>query len=161
MQDKSGATTPKVKDWVNPNLLKSLEFKSPNAEPKDVFSTTTLGYTKAIKNTKIDYKKKGEEEKQHRLRMRHLVLDPHFDYGYDPKNNCPSNEERVVEGIPKWEAPLTFDTHEFEENKQLAEKQNFNIGPGIAGGKPAEKDVWINQFSDSFMRATFSTSGSK
>ena len=66
MQDKtvSGTVTPKVnKDWVNPNLLENLEFKSPNAESKDVFSTTTLGYTKAIKATKIDYKKKVEEER--------------------------------------------------------------------------------------------------
>ena len=66
MQDKMvGATaTPKVtKDWVNPNLVESLEFKSPNAEPKDVFSTTTLGYTKAIKSSRIDYKKKVEDEK--------------------------------------------------------------------------------------------------
>lgn len=116
------ATPQANKDWVNPNLIESLEFKSPNAEPKDVFSTTTLGYTKAIKATKIDYKKKVEDEKQHRLRMRRLVLDPHFEYGFDPNNNCPSNEEMVSQGIPKWEAPLTFDKHQYEENKQLAEK---------------------------------------
>jgi hypothetical protein len=64
MTEKPGSNTPKIsKDWVNPNLIESLEFKSPNAEPKDVFSTTTLGYTKAIKSTKIDYKKKVEDEK--------------------------------------------------------------------------------------------------
>jgi hypothetical protein len=66
-----------------------------------------------------------------------------------------------AEGIPKWEAPLTYDKHQYEENKTLVEKQNFTISSGIAGGKPAEKEVWINQFSDSFMRATFSQSGSK
>jgi hypothetical protein len=162
MQDKGGSATPKAfKDWVNPNLVENLEFKSPNAAPKDVFSTTTLGYAKAIKSTKIDYKKKVEDEKQHRLKMRRLVLDPHFDYGYDPKNNCPSNQEMEAEGIPKWEAPLTFDNHQCEENKQLVEKQNFTISSGIAGGKPAQQDVWINQFNDSFMRATFSQTGSK
>jgi hypothetical protein len=58
-----------------------------------VFSTTTLGNAKAIKSTKIDYKKKVEDEKQHRLKMRRLVLDPHFEYGFDPNNNCPSNQE--------------------------------------------------------------------
>ena len=110
MKDKLGTATPKAyKDWVNPNVIESIEFKSPNADPKDVFSTTTLGYTKAIKSNKIDYKKKAEDEKQHRLKMRHLVLDPHFDYGYDQNNNCPSNAEMEAEGIPKWEAPLTFD----------------------------------------------------
>jgi hypothetical protein len=93
MQEKVGANTPKIsKDWVNPNLIESLEFRSPNAEPKDVFSTTTLGYTKAIKSSRIDYKKKVEDEKQLRLKMRRLVLDPHFDYGYDQNNNCPSND---------------------------------------------------------------------
>lgn len=65
MQEKpNGAFTPKVNiDWVNPNRVESLEFKSPNAEPKDVFSTTSLGYTKAIKSSKIDYRKKIEDEK--------------------------------------------------------------------------------------------------
>ena len=66
MTDKEGSATPKVfKDWVNPNLQENLEFKSPNAAPKDVFSTTTLGYAKAIKSTKIDYKG--------RLRMRSSI----------------------------------------------------------------------------------------
>jgi hypothetical protein len=92
--------------------------------------------------------------------MRRLVLDPHFEYGFDPKN-CPTNEEMKAEGVPKWEAPLSYDTHQYEENKQLIEKQNFTISSGIAGGKPAQQDVWINQFSDSFMRATFSQTGSK
>ncbi len=139
MQEKVGANTPKIsKDWVNPNLIESLEFRSPNAEPKDVFSTTTLGYTKAIKSSRIDYKKKVEDEKQIRLKMRRLVLDPHFDYGYDPNNNCPSNEQMQAEGIPKWEAPLNYDKHQYEENKNLVEKQNFTISSGIAGGKPAQ-----------------------
>lgn len=54
--------------------------------------------------------------------MRRLVLDPHFDYGYDPNNNCPSNEQMQAEGIPKWEAPLNYDKHQYEENKNLVEK---------------------------------------
>lgn len=70
--------------------------------------------------------------------MRRLVLDPHFDYGYDPNNNCPSNEQMQAEGIPKWEAPLNYDKHQYEENKNLVEKQNFTISTGIAGGKPAQ-----------------------
>jgi len=42
-----------------------------------------------------------------------------------------------------------------EENKALVEKQNFTISTGIAGGKDAEKEVWINPFTESFKRATF------
>jgi hypothetical protein len=72
-----------------------------------------------------------------RLKMRRLVLDPHFDYGYDPNSNCPSNDQMAAEGIPKWEAPLTYDKNQCEENKTLVEKQNFTISSGIAGGKPA------------------------
>ena len=50
-KEKVGTVTPNEaeKDWINPNRIENLEFRSPNAEPKDVFSTTTLGYTKAIK----------------------------------------------------------------------------------------------------------------
>jgi hypothetical protein len=73
-------------------MIESLEFKSPNARPFDIFKTTTLGYTKAIKSSRIDYKKKLDDELKHRLGMRQLVLNQHFDYGFDPNNNCPSNE---------------------------------------------------------------------
>jgi len=103
-------------------LFENLEFRSPNAEPKDVFSTTTLGYTKAIKSTRIDYIKKLEDEKQQRLRMRKLVLDPHFEYGYDPNKNIPTNEQMKSEGIPKWIAAREHDKGQCEENKQLVEK---------------------------------------
>jgi hypothetical protein len=56
-------------------MIESLEFKSPNARPIDIFKTTTLGYTKAIKSSRIDYKKKLDDELKHRLGMRQLVLN--------------------------------------------------------------------------------------
>ncbi len=50
----------------------------------------------------------------------------------------------------------SYNTKEQEENKSLVEKQNFSISAGIAGGKEAEHEVWINPFDRSFKKATFS-----
>jgi hypothetical protein len=71
---KDGSQTPASKDFINPNRMENLELKSPNAEPRDVFSTTNLGYANSFKSTKLDYKKKLQDEKQHRLRMRKVIL---------------------------------------------------------------------------------------
>ena len=54
--------------------------------------------------------------------MRRIVLDPHFEYGFDPNSNCPSNEHMKAEGIPKYESVVGYDLHQMEENKNLAEK---------------------------------------
>jgi len=54
----------------------------------------------------------------------------------------------------------SYSTKEQEENKSLVEKQNFSISAGIAGGKEAEHEVWVNPFDRSFKKATFSQSGS-
>jgi hypothetical protein len=77
-----------------------------------------------------------------RYSMDYIVVDYYTNAGdwwafCDPKN-CPTNDEMKAEGIPKWEAPLAYDTHPYEENKHLVEKQNFTISSGIAGGKPAQ-----------------------
>jgi hypothetical protein len=47
-----------------------------------------------------------------------------------------------------------------EENKTLVEKQNFTISSGIAGGRDAEKEVWINPFTSNFKKATFTANNS-
>jgi hypothetical protein len=129
---------------VHPNLVENLEFASPNASPGDIFKTTTLGYTKAIKTSRIDYRKKLDDELKHRLNMRKLVLNQHFDYGTDPNNNCPSNEQKWHEGTPLFKEVTSYSKANLEENKNKIEKQNFTISQGIPGGKDAEKDVWVN-----------------
>jgi hypothetical protein len=129
---------------VHPNLVENLEFASPNASPGDIFKTTTLGYTKAIKTSRIDYRKKLDDELKHRLNMRKLVLNQHFDYGTDPNNNCPSNEQKWHEGTPLFKEVTSYSKADLEENKNKIEKQNFTISQGIPGGKDAEKDVWVN-----------------
>ena len=129
---------------MHPNLVENLEFASPNAQPGDIFKTTTLGYTKAIKTSRIDYRKKLDDELKHRLNMRKLVLNQHFDYGTDPNNNCPSNEQKWNEGTPLFKEVTSYSKADLEENKNKIEKQNFTISQGIAGGKDAEKDVWVN-----------------
>ena len=58
-------------------------------------------------------------------------------------------------GRPAWEQATQYTTKDMEENKALVEKQNFTISTGIAGGKEAEQEVWINQFQHSFKKATF------
>lgn len=129
---------------MHPNLVENLEFASPNASPRDIFKTTTLGYTKAIKTSRIDYRKKLDDELKHRLNMRKLVLNQHFDYGTDPNNNCPSNEQKWHEGTPLFKEVTSYSKADLEENKNKIEKQNFTISQGIPGGKDAEKDVWVN-----------------
>lgn len=129
---------------MHPNLVENLEFASPNASPGDIFKTTTLGYTKAIKTSRIDYRKKLDDELKHRLNMRKLVLNQHFDYGTDPNNNCPSNEQKWHEGTPLFKEVTSYSKADLEENKNKIEKQNFTISQGIPGGKDAEKDVWVN-----------------
>jgi hypothetical protein len=129
---------------LHPNLVENLEFASPNASPGDIFKTTTLGYTKAIKTSRIDYRKKLDDELKHRLNMRKLVLNQHFDYGTDPNNNCPSNEQKWHEGTPLFKEVTSYSKADLEENKNKIEKQNFTISQGIPGGKDAEKDVWVN-----------------
>ena len=129
---------------MHPNLVENLEFASPNASPGDIFKTTTLGYTKAIKTSRIDYRKKLDDELKHRLNMRKLVLNQHFDYGTDPNNNCPSNEQKWHEGTPLFKEVTSYSKANLEENKNKIEKQNFTISQGIPGGKDAEKDVWVN-----------------
>jgi hypothetical protein len=54
----------------------------------------------------------------------------------------------------------SYSKTDLEENKNRIEKQNFTIATGIPGGKPAEKDLWTNQFTSSFHRATFTKNGS-
>jgi hypothetical protein len=130
--------------FVHPNLVENLEFASPNAQPGDIFKTTTLGYTKVIKTSRIDYRKKLDDELKHRLNMRKLVLNQHFDYGTDPNNNCPSNEQKWNEGTPLFKEVTSYSKADLEENKNKIEKQNFTISHGIPGGKDAEKDVWVN-----------------
>jgi|APCry1669189034_1035192.scaffolds.fasta_scaffold517144_1 hypothetical protein len=49
----------------------------------------------------------------------------------------------------------SYNKKDMEENKQLVEKQNFSIQHGIAGGKSAEEEIWINPFNQKFMKATF------
>ena len=142
--------------FIHPNLVESLEFKSPNATPRDVFATTNTGYTKAIKSTRIDYQKKLDDELKHRLQMRRIVLDQSFEYGFDPRNNCPSNEQKMYEGVPLYREVTGYSTAVQEENKSKIERQNFTISHGIAGGREAEKEVWINQFTNSFHKASFS-----
>lgn len=78
-----------------------------------------------------------------------------FEMGFDPHGNCPSNDKMREAGKPAWEQTLNFSTRDMEENKTLVEKQNFTISTGIAGGKVAENEVWINPFTESFKRATF------
>jgi hypothetical protein len=129
---------------VHPNLVENIEFNSPNASPGDIFKTTTLGYTKAIKTSRIDYRKKLDDELKHRLNMRKLVLNQHFDYGTDPNNNCPSNEQKWNEGTPLFKEVTSYSKADLEENKNKIEKQNFTISQGIPGGKDAEKDLWVN-----------------
>jgi hypothetical protein len=129
---------------VHPNLVENIEFNSPNASPGDIFKTTTLGYTKAIKTSRIDYRKKLDDELKHRLNMRKLVLNQHFDYGTDPNNNCPSNEKKWNEGTPLFKEVTSYSKADLEENKNKIEKQNFTISQGIPGGKDAEKDLWVN-----------------
>jgi hypothetical protein len=92
--------------------------------------------------------------------MRKLVLNQHFDYGTDPNNNCPSNEQKWHEGTPLFKEVTSYSKADLEENKNKIEKQNFTISHGIPGGKDAEKDVWVNQFTNSFHKATFSKNGS-
>ena len=129
---------------MHPNLVENIEFNSPNASPGDIFKTTTLGYTKAIKTSRIDYRKKLDDELKHRLNMRKLVLNQHFDYGTDPNNNCPSNEQKWNEGTPLFKEVTSYSKADLEENKNKIEKQNFTISQGIPGGKDAEKDLWVN-----------------
>ena len=112
---------------MHPNLVANLEFASPNAGPADIFKTTTLGYTKAIKTSRIDYRKKLDDELKHRLNMRKLVLNQHFDYGFDPNNNCPSNEQKWIEGTPLYKEVTSYAKADLEENKNKIEKQNFTI----------------------------------
>ena len=102
-----------------------------------------------------------EDEKQHRLRMREIVLGNKFEYGFDPHSNCPSNRERQEEAVPLYKEVSGYSTRRLEENKSLVEKQNFTIGTGIPGGKEAEHEVWINPFDRSFKLASFSQSGSQ
>lgn len=129
---------------MHPNLVENIEFNSPNASPGDIFKTTTLGYTKAIKTSRIDYRKKLDDELKHRLNMRKLVLNQHFDYGTDPNSNCPSNEQKWNEGTPLFKEATSYSKADLEENKNKIEKQNFTISQGIPGGKDAEKDLWVN-----------------
>lgn len=129
---------------MHPNLVENIEFNSPNASPGDIFKTTTLGYTKAIKTSRIDYRKKLDDELKHRLNMRKLVLNQHFDYGTDPNSNCPSNEQKWNEGTPLFKEVTSYSKADLEENKNKIEKQNFTISQGIPGGKDAEKDLWVN-----------------
>jgi hypothetical protein len=72
--------------YLNPNLVKSLHFNSPGATARDRFSTTNVGYTTAIKfKPKADYHQKLLEEKEHRARMREIILGTKFDLGFDSK----------------------------------------------------------------------------
>ena len=81
-------------NFLNPNLVKNLQFNSTNATPRDRFSTTNVGYTTAVKfKPKGEYTKKLLDEREHRLRMRDIVLGNHFEVGFDANNNCPSNEQ--------------------------------------------------------------------
>jgi hypothetical protein len=80
-------------NYLNPNLVKNLQFSSVNATPSDRFSTTSVGYTTAVKfKPRGEYTKKLLDEKEHRLRMRDIVLGNHFEMGFDAQGNCPSNE---------------------------------------------------------------------
>ena len=71
---------------------------------------------------KIEYLTKVEDEKQHRQRMREIVLGNKFEYGFDQHNNCPSNQERVAEGLPFFKEVNGYSTKVKEENKSLVEK---------------------------------------
>jgi hypothetical protein len=134
-------------NFYNPNLIKSIKFNSPNSKPKDRFATTNIGYTTAIKfHPKDNYFRKAEEEKIHREKMRDIVLGHAFELGFDPKSNCPSNEQKDHLGKPMFEQVTTYTTKDCEENKSKIEKQNFTISTGIAGGKAAEQEVWMNPF---------------
>lgn len=76
--------------------------------------------------------------------MKKIILDQSFEYGFDPKNNCPSNDQKLAQGEPLYKEVTGYNTNVQEENKSRIERQNFTISQGIAGGKDAEKDLWIN-----------------
>ena len=127
-------------NYVNPNLLNSLHFNSPNSTARDRFATTNIGFTTAVKTKpKNEYMSKVEEEKKLREGMRkEVVLDNKFEYGFNPSSNCPSNYEKMVMGVPMYKGVTAYNTKNQEENKSLVEKQNFTISAGIAGGRAAE-----------------------
>lgn len=73
------------------------------------------------------------------------MLNNTWDLGSE-KKNCPTNEQLKEQGIPMFEQVTAYNTKDQEENKSKVEKQNFTISTGIAGGKDAEKEVWLNPF---------------
>lgn len=89
---------------MNPNLVKNMQFSSVNATPRDRFATTNVGYTTAVKfRPRAEYTRKLIDEKEHRLRMRDIVLGNHFEVGFDSHGNCPSNDQMREAGRPAWE----------------------------------------------------------
>lgn len=86
--------------------------------------------------------------------MRKIILDQSFELGMHPERSPAKNPK------PLFEQAEEYTTKELEENKERIEMQNFTIQQGIPGGKPNEQELWVNQFNTSFMKATFSTSGS-
>lgn len=110
------------KQFVNPNLFISLEFKSPNATPNDRFATTNVGYTTPIKGHTIShYQKKLNDEFNHRNKMRKIILDQSFELGMHPERSPAKNPK------PLFEQAEEYTTKELEENKERIEKQNFTI----------------------------------
>jgi len=93
--------------FLNPNLITNLQFNSNNATPRDRFATTNVGYTTAIKfKPKGEYSRKLQDEREHRLRMRDIVLGNNFEVGFDQHAICPSNDQMREAGRPAWEQTL-------------------------------------------------------
>lgn len=91
--DESKSTS--MSQYINPNLTKNLHFSSPNSTAKDRFATTNIGYTTAVTfKPKHEYIKKVGEDKNHREKMREIVLGSDFEVGFDEKPNCPSNSQK-------------------------------------------------------------------
>lgn len=101
----------------------NLHIQSPNVTSGDRFATTNAGYTTAVKfHSKEQYLKSLDQEKEHRLKMRGLMLGQSFELGFDEKGNCPSNEEMRAQGKPMFEQATIYNTKDQEENKSLVER---------------------------------------
>ena len=87
--------------YVNPNLVKSLQFSTPSITAGERFSTTNFGFTSGVKDhNKDQYMKKLQAEKAHRQKMKDIMLGQSFELGFDGKGSCPTNEEMLQEGQP-------------------------------------------------------------